>query len=206
MATNNTNKYLPWLIGFGAIGLIGFIFKDDLKKLFKPKKEEEDLPPADLPPITTPTTEQMLIPAPAAPAAPIIIQQPAQTFNITPGLSTIGTPKNRLNMGQVLKYGDKGQEIVKLQQLLNRISDITKKPYVTEDGVWGPGTEARLNQMFGNTDNLNLYKIYAALYAINQANDKKELKNWFTVYQGNLNNQLFFGISKKLYLQNNKDI
>lgn len=197
-------NYLPWIIGLGAAGVVAYLYKDDLKKLFKRKdeKDSDENNDQELPPPAFVDQSQQL-PKELTVTNTGIEMQPV---TITPGFNVLGTPKTKLNFSQIFKYGDKGQEIAKMQQILNRISDITGKSKVKEDGIYGQGTETRLSQMFGNTDNLNLYKIYAALYAINQANEKKQLKNWFTAYQGNLNNQLFFNISKKIYLEKNKEI
>lgn len=197
-------NYLPWIIGLGAAGVVAYLYKDDLKKLFKRKdeKDSDENNDQELPPPAFVDQSQQL-PKELTVTNTGIEMQPV---TITPGFNVLGTPKTKLNFSQIFKYGDKGQEIAKMQQILNRISDITGKSKVKEDGIYGQGTETRLSQMFGNTDNLNLYKIYAALYAINQANEKKQLKNWFTAYQGNLNDQLFFNISKKIYLEKNKEI
>lgn len=197
-------NYLPWIIGLGAAGVVAYLYKDDLKKLFKRKdeKDSDENNNQELPPPAFVDQSQQL-PKELTVTNTGIEMQPV---TITPGFNVLGTPKNKLNTSQIFKYGDKGQEVAKMQQILNRIADITGKSKIKEDGIYGQGTETRLSQMFGNTDNLNLYKIYAALYAINQANEKKQLKNWFTAYQGNLNNQLFFNISKKIYLEKNKEI
>jgi hypothetical protein len=106
-------------------------------------------------------------------------------------------------MDQVLKFGDKGQEIAKLQQILNRISTITGKAKVKEDGIWGQGTQARLSQMFGNTTNLNLFKMYVALWAIYAASKGKNLKKWFDTYQTYLSSSVLRNEARNTYFKNN---
>ena len=106
-------------------------------------------------------------------------------------------------MDQVLKYGDRGQEIAKLQQILNRISKITGKAKVTEDGIWGDGTQSRLAKMFGNLSKLNLYKMYVALWAIYAADKGNQLKNWFNTYQTFLISDQLRNAARTEYFKNN---
>jgi len=174
MARKKTN-YTPYLIGAGAIGLIAFLFKDDLKNLFKRSN--------------VPTDETELIPNQTP------VQIPEKTSGggggngsgtgnaITKGLNPIGTPKEKINMDIYLTEGMRGQEVAKLQQLLNRISKITGKPAVEETGYFGAGTKTRLSQTFGDISQINLFKMYVALFAVFAASQGKQLKKWFDVYQ-----------------------
>jgi hypothetical protein len=122
---------------------------------------------------------------------------------ITKGLSGLGTPKERLNLNQTLKQGDKGQEVAKLQQILNRIAKITRKPLVTEDGDFGQGTLTRLNDLF-SSGQTNLFKAYAALFAIYNANKNNDLKNWFKkYYEPYLTDKTRYANARSFYFANN---
>jgi hypothetical protein len=181
--------YTPWLIGLGAAGAIGYLFRKEIKNLIMPGSDEPE-------PEITPTP--VVIENIVTPGGNVAVKS-----EITKGLSPLGTPKANLNMDQILKFGDKGQEIAKMQQILNRISKITGKAKVTEDGIWGNGTQARLSQMFGNTTNLNLYKLYVALWAIWAADKGKNLKNWFNTYQTFLQSAALRGAARETYFKNN---
>lgn len=196
-------NYLPWIIGLGAAGVVAYLYKDDLKKLFKRKDEKDsDENNQELPPPAFVDQSQQL-PKELTVTNTGIEMQPV---TITPGFNVLGTPKNKLNTSQIFKYGDKGQEVAKMQQILNRIADITGKSKIKEDGIYGAGTEARLSQMFGNTNNLNLYKIYVALFAIYAASKDKNLKNWFKTYQSYLINPTILGAGRTLYYSENTTI
>ena len=85
MAKKKIN-YTPYIVGLGALAAVGFIFKDDIKKLFV---KEDPLPE----PEPTPVINTIVTPAGVV----------TQTKNVTQGLSGIGTPKDRLNLNQTLK-------------------------------------------------------------------------------------------------------
>lgn len=183
-------NYTPWLIGLGAAGVIGYLFRKEIKNLIMPGSTEPE--PEPEPANQTITTNVV------TPGGNVAVES-----EITKGLNPLGTPKTSLNMDQVLKFGDKGQEIAKLQQILNRISTITGKAKVTEDGIWGQGTQARLSQMFGNTTNLNLYKMYVALWAIYAADKGKNLKKWFDTYETYLSSSVLRNQARDTYFKNN---
>jgi hypothetical protein len=169
MATRKKQfNYMPWVIGLGAAGILGYLFKDQIKALVMPEETTTDDETKDEP---APVIQQVITNGG-------VISTPV---GITKGLSGLGTPKERLNLNQTLKQGDKGQEIAKLQQILNRIAKITRKPMVTEDGDFGQGTLTRLTDLFSSGET-NLFKAYAALFAIWNANKNKDLKNWFKKY------------------------
>jgi hypothetical protein len=160
-------NYTPYLIGLGAAGVIGYLFRKEIKNFIMPEPEPMPEPMPEPNPVIKPViTNGGVISTPVG---------------ITKGLSGLGTPKERLNLNQTLKQGDKGQEIAKLQQILNRIAKITRKPMVTEDGDFGQGTLTRLQDLFSSGET-NLFKAYAALFAIWNANKNKDLKNWFKKY------------------------
>jgi hypothetical protein len=191
MAVRKKKKvdYTIWLLGAAAVGLLGFVFKDDIKKLFIKSEPFDD--PEPINPVINPT---IITGGGGSPAA---------TTTTTPGLSPLGTPKENLNMDKALKIGDRGQEIAKLQQILNRISQITGKAKVKEDGIFGDGTRSRLSQMFGNISNINLYKMYVALFAIYAADKGKNAKNWFSTYQTFLMSDALRNAARTEYFKNN---
>lgn len=192
MAAKKTN-YTPYLIGAGALGLMAYLFKDDIKKLFKgsnvPTNDEE------FKPVTTTVTEEIVTPKGIE-----TVQKP-----ITKGLNPLGTPKEKLNLDKELKPGMYGQEVAKLQQILNRIAKITGKPLITEDGIFGDGTSTRLTSMF-KTGSTNLFKAYNALFAIYAASQGKALKKWFDVYQTYLSSPQLRQAGRNQYFKSNKAI
>lgn len=189
MAAKKTN-YTPYLIGAGAVGLLAYLFKDDLKAIFKKSNVPNDEP------ITNgvqPTIPEEII----TPGGVTTVKS-----EITKGLNPIGTPKEKLNLDITLKPGMKGQEIAKLQQILNRIAKITGKPSIAEDGIFGSGTSARLTSMF-KTGSTNLFKAYIALFAISNAAAGKALKKWFDVYQTYLSSPDLRNAARQQYFKNN---
>jgi hypothetical protein len=193
MAVRKKKKvdYTIWVLGAAAIGLLGFVFKDEIKNIFNKTEPEPD--PEPIPgPIPTPIiTNGGVIPA---------------ISTTTPGLSPLGTSKDSLNMSIALKIGDKGQEVAKLQQILNRIAKITGKAKVSEDGIYGDGTRSRLSQIFGNISNINLFKMYVALFAIYAADKGGKVKNWFSTYQTFLQSDALKNAARAEYFKNNQII
>jgi hypothetical protein len=182
-------NYTPYLIGLGAAGVIGYLFRKEIKNFIMPEPEPMPEPmPAPNPVIKPVITNGGVISTPVG---------------ITKGLSGLGTPKERLNLNQTLKQGDKGQEVAKLQQILNRIAKITRKPMVTEDGDFGQGTLTRLNDLF-SSGQTNLFKAYAALFAIYNANKNNDLKNWFKkYYEPYLTDKTRYANARSFYFANN---
>ena len=190
MATKK--NYLPYYLLGGAALIAGYFYRDEIKKLFVKEEPEAEEPEA------VPTVETK-----------VITTNGVQTVKapVTKKLSPLNTPKNKLNFDTYLSKGDKGQEVLKLQQILNRISKITGKPKITEDGDFGPGTETRLASTFGNISKINLFKMYAALFAVYAANKNKKLKNWFSdFYKPYLTDQTRYTNARTLYFQNNPEI
>jgi hypothetical protein len=167
MATKKFN-YTPILIGLGAAGVIGYLFRKEIKGFLKPDDTDDTQ--------TDETTNE--------PVKELVVTNSGvttTTSGVTTGLSGMGTPKDRLNFDQKLKKGDRGQEVAKLQQILNRIAKITGSIQITEDGIFGTGTESRLNKVTGN-NSINLYKAYLILFAIWNAKNQKDVKNWYKNY------------------------
>ena len=183
----NKINYTPWIIGLGAAGVIGYLFRKEIKGFIMPEPEPEPMPEP------SPVIQQVITNGG-------VVSTPV---GITKGLSGLGTPKERLNLNQTLKQGDKGQEIAKLQQILNRIAKITRKPMVTEDGDFGQGTLTRLNDLF-SSGQTNLFKAYAALFAIYNANKNNDLKNWFKkYYEPYLTDKTRYANARSFYFANN---
>jgi hypothetical protein len=182
-------NYTPYLIGLGAAGVIGYLFRKEIKNFIMPEPEPMPEPMPEPNPVIKPViTNGGVISTPVG---------------ITKGLSGLGTPKERLNLNQTLKQGDKGQEVAKLQQILNRIAKITRKPLVTEDGDFGQGTLTRLNDLF-SSGQTNLFKAYAALFAIYNANKNNDLKNWFKkYYEPYLTDKTRYANARSFYFANN---
>lgn len=188
MAKKKSINYTPWIIGAGAVGILAYVFKDDIKNLFAPKVDDTTNDTPDIPIIENVVTTNGVTPV---------------VKSVSPGLSALGTPKDRLNMDIKLKFGDRGQEIAKLQQILNRIAKITGKPMITEEGIWGSGTETRMKNLFTNLSNINLYKMYIALFAIYAADKGKQAKKWFDVYQTFLASDQLRNTARSEYFKNN---
>ena len=194
MATKQ--NYTPYYI-LAAAAAAAFYFRKDIKNLFSKDEEIEPGQNPDGTPLVAPTVPQKVVTTNGVEtiAAPV-----------TKKLSPLGTPKSKLNFNIYLKNGDKGQEVAKLQQILNAMSNITGKPKIQEDGNFGPGTEARLSSTFGNIDKINLFKMYAALFAVFAAKKVDKLKNWFELYKPLLTDKERYSNARKLYFNYNKDI
>lgn len=191
MATRKKTNYTPYIIGLGAAGVIGYLFRKEIKNLIMPGSNE----PEPEPEIQTITNNVV------TPGGYI----PVQT-TVTPGFNKLGTPRDQLNFDQYFNFGDKGQEIAKMQQILNKISEITGGIKVTEDGIYGQGTQARLSKMFKDTSKINLYKMYAALYSIYAASTGKDINFWPEYYKLALQSNAVYAKKKNEYLEKNKPI
>ena len=190
MATKSKMNYTPWLIGLGAVGLVGFLFRKEIKNYLMPTPDETTNIPEETPDVVV----KEIVTNTGVVSTPV---------GITKGLSGLGTPKERLNINQTLKQGDLGQEVVKLQQILNRIAKITRKPMVTEDGDFGQGTLTRLTDLF-SSGQTNLFKAYAALFAIYNANKNNDLKNWYKKYYlPYLTDETRYANARSFYFANN---
>lgn len=196
MAIKKTN-YTPYLIALAVAGVGAYVYRDKLKELFMPDSTDEGSDAAKIATDEGKTVQQTIVTS----GGMKTIQAPISTV-----LSPIGTPKEKLNFNVYLKNGMKGQEIAKLQQILNAISNITGKAKVTEDGIFGSGTEARLSNMFGNIEKINLFKMYAALFAIYAADQNKKPKKWFDFYSAYLTDKTRYNNARNLYFKNNPKI
>jgi hypothetical protein len=175
MAKKKMN-YTPYILGVGALAAVGFIFKDDIKKLFKKSEDTE------------PVIDENLNTSPGIGSG--VKNEPNRggggggginIVGITKGLSGMGTPKDRLNLNQILKQGDNGQEVAKLQQILNRCAKLYKLATIKETGNFGVETESKLTKIYG-APTINLFKAYAMLFAIYNAQKNNDSKNWYKKY------------------------
>lgn len=159
------NNYVPYIAVLGA-GVLAFVFRKKIGEFLGISKKSEALPEE------TPGAAPAAAPGSAPGQTPAIEQKK---------LSKLGTAKEKLKFFTMLAKGDSGQEVAKLQQILNRISEIYKTIKVTEDGEFGNGTEKKLNDILGRKT-ANLQQAYTMLFAIYKANQDRKLKNWYKDY------------------------
>lgn len=196
MATKRKKNYLPVILGLVAVGGAAYYFRNDIKRIlgFEPKTDSGE--------IDTFTPSTVVVNAPATtPQVDInagVIAAPKKT------LSPLGTNKDLLLMGEKLELGDQGQEVAKLQQILNRIAEINRTTKVKEDGNFGVGTQAKLNAVFGK-GSITLREAYLMLYAIWNATQNKDVKNWYKNYFAYyLTQPERLNEARKRYFANNK--
>lgn len=192
-------NYTPYILGVGALAAVGFIFKDDIKKFLK--KEDEMSPEPELNPkpvITQPIYDASGGATGGGGGGGVTL------VGITKGLSGMGTPKDRLNLNQILKQGDSGQEVAKLQQILNRCAKIYKLATIKETGNFGVETESKLTKIYG-APTINLFKAYAMLFAIWNAQKNNESKNWYKKYfEPYLEDAERYRNARKFYFEKNQ--
>ena len=159
-------NYLPIVIAAAGAGAIWYFRKDIGNFLGINKKAVAG-------------TDEILTLAPEISSTPVVTI-PAQTQTVKT-LSPLGTPKDKLQFNTELSLGDKGQEVAKLQQILNRISKIYGTQAISEDGSFGVGTQSKLNKIFGKST-ISVRQAYYLLFAIWNATQNKEQKKWFDKY------------------------
>jgi hypothetical protein len=191
MAKKKMN-YTPYILGVAALGAVSFIFKDDIKKLFKKGDE------------STPEPEPQITPKPVVVNTVTGGGSGTSLVGITKGLSGMGTPKDRLNLNQILKQGDNGQEVAKLQQILNRCAKLYKLATIKETGNFGVETESKLTKIYG-APTINLFKAYAMLFAIWNAQKNNDSKNWYKKYfEPYLEDAERYRNARKFYFEKNE--
>jgi len=152
--TKKKSNFKPLIIGALAIGGGWALWNYVIKPMSAPSMP--DTPPIpDLPPVA-PGTELIT----AANTAPV---------NVVETLSPKGTPDNKLKYDLILKPGDKGGEIEKLQKILNAISNYYKTYKISIDGIYGDQTKKKLFNVTGKTyitlnDALKKYRAVEAAY------------------------------------------
>jgi hypothetical protein len=166
MAKTKKMNYLPFVLAAAGAGAIWYFRKDIGSFLGLTKKADEviDEVKDTMPEITTTVVDTL----------------PGSTATVKT-LSPLGTPKDKLQFDTELSLGDKGQEVAKLQQILNRIAGIYGTQKIAEDGVMGVGTQSKLNKIFGKST-ISVRKAYYLLFAIWNATQNKEQKKWFDKY------------------------
>ena len=185
-------NYTPYILGVAALGAVSFIFKDDIKKLFKKGDE------------STPEPEPQITPKPVVVNTVTGGGSGTSLVGITKGLSGMGTPKDRLNLNQILKQGDNGQEVAKLQQILNRCAKLYKLATIKETGNFGVETESKLTKIYG-APTINLFKAYAMLFAIWNAQKNNDSKNWYKKYfEPYLEDAERYRNARKFYFEKNE--
>lgn len=196
MATKRKKNYLPVILGLVAVGGAAYYFRNDIQRIlgFEPKTDSGEM--------NTFTPGTVVVNAPATtPQVDMnagVIAAPKKT------LSPLGTNKDLLLMGEKLELGDQGQEVAKLQQILNRIAEINRTTKVKEDGNFGVGTQAKLNAVFGK-GSITLREAYLMLYAIWNATQNKDVKNWYKNYFAYyLTQPERLNEARKRYFANNK--
>ena len=86
-----------------------------------------------------------------APGTNLINSADNLPVNQIPILSPIGTPDTKLQYNIVLKKGDKGGEVQKLQKISNVVSKIYSTNELETDGVFGNFTLDKISKQFGKT-------------------------------------------------------
>lgn len=167
-------NYLPVIIGLGLAGAAAYFFRDKIKNYFNRGMVGGD-------PSTFGPPEPNIITIPGPTTTPQVDINAGVLPAPKKQLSPIGTPKDKLLMGEKLELGDKGQEVAKLQQILNRFADLNRTAKVAEDGNFGVGTQAKLKAILGQT-NATLREAYLALFAYWNARNVNKTKDWYKYF------------------------
>lgn len=167
MATKKTN-YTPYIIAAAGAGLL-FVFRKQIGDFLGFNKKSTDT-----------IIDEVKDTVPEISTTPVVTI-PGQTQTAAKVLSPLGTPKDQLQFDTELSLGDKGQEVAKLQQILNRISKIYGTQAIAEDGNFGVGTQSKLNKIFGKST-ITTRQAYYLLFAIWNAAQNKEVKKWYDKY------------------------
>lgn len=126
--------------------------KSEFEQYPEPDKQREDL---------NKMTESNPVVNQTTPATATEVKIP-----ISPGLSKLGTKKDDLNLSIKLYKGLNGQEVAKLQQILNRINSdyyLGKYKSVTESGLFDEST-LKLLMSITNAKSIDLFSAYTILY------------------------------------------
>ena len=193
MATKKKNdNTLYYVLGAGVLAGGIYLLWPKISKLWAPKDDTT----------TEETDEQKTIVNPPPTQQVVVVGGK----KVTPGLSGVGTKKDLLNLDQTLKFGDYGQEVAKLQQILNRISKIMGTQTIKETADFDSGTQSKLTKIYG-AGTINLYKAYLILFAVWNAKNNKDLKNWFKkYYSAYISDSSRLADARKYYFANNEII
>jgi hypothetical protein len=135
----STGKVL--LIGAGVLGAAYAIYEFVIKPRQTGAGSPETLPPGF----------DSGSGAALAPGTNLINSADNLPVNQAPILSPIGTPDSQLQYNIVLKKGDKGGEVQKLQKISNVVSKIYSTSQLQNDGVFGNLTLDKISKQFGKT-------------------------------------------------------
>lgn len=183
---------LYYVLGAGVLAGGIYLLWPKISKLWAPKDDTT----------TEETDEQKTIVNPPPTQQVVVVGGK----KVTPGLSGVGTKKDLLNLDQTLKFGDYGQEVAKLQQILNRISKIMGTQTIKETADFDSGTQSKLTKVYG-AGTINLYKAYLILFAVWNAKNNKDLKNWFKkYYSAYISDSSRLADARKYYFANNEII
>jgi hypothetical protein len=174
MKKKNNKTILPF-VAVGILGTVTYLFWPKIKTIFKKSGSDENEP------VIGPSTNNTGNSSTGGSGSSNNSSGGGTSTKPTGKLSPLGTPKNKINLDVNLKRGDFGQEVAKLQQILNDIARMWKLAGVQEDGEFGQGTESKLKQIYGQ-DSINLYKAYTMLYAIYIAKKGKKSKDWYKTF------------------------
>ena len=97
--------------------------------------------------------------------------------NVMPELSPLNTPDNKLQYDLILKKGDKGGEIQKLQKISNVVSGIYKTNKLNVDGQFGNLTLNKLKSQFGR-EQITLRTALSFMEAIQAWNKFGRIGEW----------------------------
>lgn len=161
-------NYTPLII-LAAAGIAGFVFRKQIGNILGFNKKDDSLEPDQIIQAAIPETN----------TTPTI--KPSDVLPAPKVLSKIGTPKEKLQMDTKLELGDKGQEVAKLQQILNRISVLNNSQKIAEDGNFGVGTQSKLKNTIGGSS-ISLREAYYALYAYWNARNVGKTKDWYKYF------------------------
>jgi len=190
-------NYLPVIIGLAATGFAAYIYREQIMNLFAPKKTNDlnlDNVPQETVVVSAPVTE------------PVVDVNAGLLPATKKTLSPLGTKKENLLMDQKLELNDKGQEVVKLQQILNRISKLNKSQEIKEDGNFGVGTQAKLKNTIGGSS-ISLREAYYALFAYWNAVKVGKTKDWYKYfYLPYFTDNARLKVARENYFKNNSSI
>lgn len=160
--TKKKNNFKPLIFGGLAIAGGWALWNYVIKPMTTPKMD--DTPPGDenLDTDLPPGTEVI----DAANNAPV---------NTVVTLSPKGTPDAKLKYDLILKPGDRGGEIEKLQKILNAISNFYGTYKIGVDGIYGDQTKKKLFNVTGKTyitlnQALTKYRAVEAAYGKKKSN------------------------------------
>jgi hypothetical protein len=185
-------NYTPYII-LAAAGIAGFVFRKQIGNILGFNKKQDGYHDSSL---------DLIVPEPTPPT-PTPTITPDNVLPPPKVLSPIGTPKEKLQMDTKLELGDKGQEVTKLQQILNRFNVLNSKQTISEDGSFGVQTQSNLTNTIGGSS-ISLREAYYALYAYWNARNVGKTKDWYKYfYKAYFNDKTRLDQARKNYFAKN---